>query len=220
MDNSAPGPTADRILQLLKTEGSASTGALARALGLTAEAARQQLQKLLAAGLVEGRGAATPAGVRPAGRPRLDWALTERGQARFPDRHALLSQQLIDAARGVFGEVGLDRLIEARQATMRQQYRQACDAPALGARLQQLAALRSQEGYMARLEMAGSGWLLIEDHCPICAAASLCQGFCRAELALFQELAGPGARVTREQHLLSGASRCAYRIEPVSPAAG
>jgi predicted ArsR family transcriptional regulator len=68
---------------------------------------------------------------------------------------------------------------------------------------------------MARVErQADGGWLLVEDHCPICAAARSCQGFCRSELQLFQEIVGPGASVTREQHLLAGASRCVYRVTP------
>jgi predicted ArsR family transcriptional regulator len=53
----------------------------------------------------------------------------------------------------------------------------------------------------------------VENHCPICAAARACQGFCRSELALFEMLLAP-ARVVRVEHLLEGARRCAYRITP------
>ena len=76
-------------------------------------------------------------------------------------------------------------------------------------------ALRSDEGYMAELErIPGDGWLLAENHCPICAAARSCQGFCRHELNLFRELLGPGVAVERVEYLLSGGRRCAYRITP------
>ena len=54
-------------------------------------------------------------------------------------------------------------------------------------------------------------YLLIENHCPICAAAAACQGFCRAELSLFEMLLAP-ARVERLEHILAGARRCAYRV--------
>jgi predicted ArsR family transcriptional regulator len=68
---------------------------------------------------------------------------------------------------------------------------------------------------MARAEPAAEGgWLLVEDHCPICAAATQCQGFCRSELALFRRCLGPEATVERTEHLLAGARRCAYRIRP------
>ena len=55
-------------------------------------------------------------------------------------------------------------------------------------------------------------WLLIEHHCPICVAATSCQGLCHSELELFRAALGPEVTVAREQHLLSGDTRCAYRI--------
>ena len=76
-----------------------------------------------------------------------------------------------------------------------------------------LTALRDEEGYMAEARADGKGgFLLVENHCPICAAASACQGFCRSELEVFRKALGPGVRVEREEHLLSGARRCVYRI--------
>ncbi|WP_295956473.1 MarR family transcriptional regulator [Rhodoferax sp.] len=204
-------PTADRILFFIKTKGPASTTALAQALEMTGEAARQQVQKLVAAGLVEGQLEA----VSGAGRPRQNWVLTEAGYGRFPDTHAQLTVQLIGSIRQLFGEDGLERLITQRETDARAVYAQACTAPTLPQRLEQLAAVRTAEGYMARAEPDGADWLLVEDHCPICAAARSCQGFCRSELLLFQEVAGPGARVVREQHLLADARRCVYRITPI-----
>jgi predicted ArsR family transcriptional regulator len=55
-------------------------------------------------------------------------------------------------------------------------------------------------------------YLLSENHCPICAAARLCQGFCRSELAVFRSALGPSVTVERAEHILAGARRCAYRI--------
>ena len=74
-------------------------------------------------------------------------------------------------------------------------------------------AIRTEEGYMAEVKPGGGGsFLFIENHCPICAAAAECQGFCVAELELFRKVLGPGFRITREEHILSGARRCAYRV--------
>ena len=85
----------------------------------------------------------------------------------------------------------------------------------LGDRVRALARVRTMEGYMARAKRQRDGsFLLIEDHCPICAAAQACQGFCRSELEVFQAALGADVSVTREEHLLSGARRCAYRIAP------
>lgn len=210
LDNPVAASAAERMLFQVKTRGPVSTAQLAQLLDMTPEAARQQVHKLLAAGLVAGQQEAA-AGV---GRPRQNWVLTEAGHRRFPDTHAQLSVQLIGSIRQLFGEAGLDRLIAQREDEARASYRRACTGKTLARRLAQLAAVRSSEGYMARVERDGDAWLLVEDHCPICAAARSCQGFCRSELQLFQEIVGPEASVTRQQHLLAGASRCVYRIAP------
>ena len=67
---------------------------------------------------------------------------------------------------------------------------------------------------MADVEQAADGWLLIENHCPICAAAQVCQGICAAEEALFQDVLGPGVHVARDEYILDGARRCTYRVSP------
>lgn len=209
----APPSTSDQILLLLKSRGPMSTATLAATLHTTAEGMRQQIQKLVSAGLVQGTVDA-PAGV---GRPGRAWGLTAAGHARFPDRHGDLTRTLIESVRTVFGEAGLERLITQREEDSRASYLQACAGmTALEPRLRTLAALRDQEGYMARLERDGADWLLVEDHCPICVAAQSCQGFCRSELDLFRAVAGPGGDLRREEHLIAGARRCVYRITPVA----
>lgn len=179
---------------------------------MTAEAARQQVNKLTEQGLVEGQMQA-PAG---AGRPRQLWTLTMAGQRYFPDAHAQLTVQLIGSIRKLFGEEGLDTLIVDREAESRARYVQACTAKDLKERLEQLAQVRTLEGYMAHVEARGDqGWLFIEDHCPICAAAASCRGFCRSEQQLFQELLADQASVERAEYLLEGGQRCVYWVRPI-----
>jgi predicted ArsR family transcriptional regulator len=150
------------------------------------------------------------------GRPKRMWRLTAKGHARFPDTHGDLTVSLIDSVRSVFGDAGLDRLIAARQQAIVANYRLALQqCPDLGNRVAALAGLRTAEGYMAECESQSDGsFLLIENHCPICAAAKACQGFCRSELDLFQAAFGADASVTRQEHLLSEGRRCVYRIAP------
>ena len=40
----------------------------------------------------------------------------------------------------------------------------------------------------------------------------MCLGLCTAELELFREALGDGVTIERDQHLLTGAQRCSYRI--------
>jgi predicted ArsR family transcriptional regulator len=198
-----------RVLYTLKSRGPLGTSNVARALGITEVGVRQHLAKLHSEGLV-----AFDDRAGEVGRPKRMWRLTPKGHARFPDTHGDLTVSLIDGIRSVFGAAGLDRLIEARQEAMVATYRQALEPhPDLGDRVGVLARMRTVEGYMAEFETQRDGsFLLIENHCPICAAAKACQGFCRSELELFQAAFGAGVSVTRQEHLLSEGRRCVYRI--------
>jgi predicted ArsR family transcriptional regulator len=176
---------------------------------MTPTGARQHLADLAAGGLIESeRTAATR------GRPSQTWRLSEAGHARFPDRHTGLTLELIRSTEAVFGTEGLDKLIRHREKASRAAYRDAvAGAPRLEDRLERLAAQRSAEGYMASwTKQADGSFLLIENHCPICAAATLCQGFCRSELQIFRAVLGPDMKVERTEHVLAGARRCAYRV--------
>ncbi|MCT7377705.1 helix-turn-helix transcriptional regulator [Chelativorans salis] len=207
-----PATKADeRALFVLKTKGAMTALHLAEKLGVSVVATRKQLGRLEEAGLVsyremtEGRG-----------RPERLWRLTAEGHDRFPDSHSDLTLELIASIRRVFGEEGLDRLITEREETARTTYGAMVeDRNGLEDRVAALARQRQREGYMAEVEKLDDGaLLLIENHCPICAAATACQGFCRSELAVFRAVLGRNVRVSRTDHILAGARRCAYRIEP------
>ncbi|MES2316149.1 MAG: metalloregulator ArsR/SmtB family transcription factor [Pseudomonadota bacterium] len=202
----------EQALFLLKTRGPKSAQELAALLGLTSMGARRQLETALEKGLVSFEDVADKVG-----RPLRTWRLTEAGNARFPDRHADLALQLIEQTRALFGETGLDRLIAAREQAIEAHYRMEVESqPGLPAQVEALARARDAEGYMADSEVQEDGSvLLIENHCPICAAARQCQGFCRSELEIFQRVMGPGCKVERSEHLLAGARRCVYVIKQV-----
>lgn len=204
--------TAEQTLFLIKTRGPQTAQQLAALLELTSMGARRQLEAWQQKGMLTYEDVADKRG-----RPARRWLLTEAGHARFPDRHADLTLQLIDQVRGLFGEAGLDKLIAAREADSERQYRlHLQNAGALPERVAALVRARSSEGYMAEVETRDDGaLLLVENHCPICAAARQCQQFCRSELDLFQRVLGPGCTVGRVEHMLDGARRCVYVIKPV-----
>jgi predicted ArsR family transcriptional regulator len=203
--------SADRILFSLKTLGPKAIGDLGGELDITAEAARQHLVRLKEQGLVE-----TSEERQPKGRPKKLWRLTESGHARFPDRHGKLTVDLIHTVRATFGEEGLEKLIAAREADTLKIYEQALSgAKTLPEKVERLTALRFNEGYMAEWSEEADGSLtLIENHCPICAAAATCQKFCRAELEIFNSVLGPDCTVERTEYILADARRCAYRVVP------
>ncbi len=199
------------ILLTIKLNGPMTTAALREQLGITQQGVRQRLALLAQAGLL--RQESEKSGV---GRPSACWSLTAEGHARFPDGHAELTASLIQDVTQLFGAAGLESLIARREGAQAVRYRDAlADCQTLRERLERLTELRQAEGYMADLSLEADGsFLLTEHHCPICAAATACQGFCRSELALFTDLVGAEASIERSQHLLSGDQRCSYRITP------
>lgn len=203
--------TTDKIIQLLKLHGPLTAKTLAEELALTTMGVRQHLQALEEAGdvdiedRVEGRG-----------RPTRYWGLTEQSRTHFADRHGELTVQLIDSVKMIFGDRGLEKLIDHREQSALLQYSAAMlGATDIPTRLAILAQLRSNEGYMATMEQIDGVYFLLENHCPICAAATHCLNFCRSELQLFQQLFADIALVSREEHIIEGARRCAYRMHPL-----
>jgi len=206
------GVTKRRIVERLK-RADAKVSDLARALEMTEAGVRQHLDALAEHGLV----AARPGPTEGRGRPPTVWALTDLAQDLFPDRHDDLTVELITAVRTALGDQGLARVIDARGEVQRAAYERAVPKRGpLRARVEALARIRTQEGYVAEVvdDTDGAGVLLIEHHCPICTAAAACPGLCGSELALFREVLGPKVSVERTQHIVSGDRRCAYRIEP------
>jgi predicted ArsR family transcriptional regulator len=204
------GVSKRQIVERLK-RADATVADLARALGMTEAGVRQHLDALAEHGLVV-------SGTKPSegrGRPPTVWTLTELAQDLFPDRHDDLTVDLIAAVRAALGDEGLQRVIDARADTQRAAYARAVPKRAsLHARVEALARIRTDEGYLAEVvdDPAGDGVLLVEHHCPICTAASACAGLCTSELDLFRDVMGADYRVERTQHLLAGDRRCAYRI--------
>lgn len=200
-----------RILDILKMRGASTAATLASALKVTNVAVRQHLATLESDGLVQQEQAEATG----RGRPSLLWSLTAAADRLFPDHHGALTVELISAMRAALGETGLDRVIDARAVDQVARYRSLLPGgrASLKSRVQTLADQRTQEGYMAEVVPEGRGaCLLIENHCPICDAATSCTGLCRSELAVFQEVLGDDVSVERTEHLLSGDRRCVYRI--------
>ncbi len=204
-----PAATDERLLYLLKSRGPQTAGDAGKVLGITAPGAQQQLAKLAAAGLV-----AAEDRRQARGRPKRYWQLTEKGHGRFPDRHSDLTLDLLESTEALFGQEGLERLIRHREKATLADYRaELADCAGLEQKIDVLARIRSREGYMADWsKLDEDRYLLVENHCPVCAAATACQGLCRSELAVFRAVLRPEASVKRSDHLLAGARRCAYLV--------
>lgn len=200
--------TTDRILESIKRNGAVTAKQLSEEFGMTSMGARQHLQTLEEDGLLQFEDIKAKVG-----RPNRHWSLTQKGHDQFSDRHRDLTIQVIDAVEHLFGQEGLAKVALERENSVYQSYRTVMqDCLTLPSKLQKLVKLRSAEGYMAELQETPSGFLFIENHCPICRAATRCRSLCQSELNVFQRLIGDDYLVSRTEHIVEGERRCVYRI--------
>ncbi len=195
-----------KILHLIKKRGDMTASYVAQQIKMTSMGARQHLEILETQGYIQhlfkkaGRG-----------RPKKYWQMATKGQSLFPDGHAHLIANLLGHMKDHLGEEVVDQLIICREKDMLQNYQAALNAISdLEAKLEQLAKMRTNEGYMAYIEKKHDSWLLIEDHCPIGSAASQCQQFCRSEQMIFETVLQ--TKVERTEYILKGDRRCCYKI--------
>src|SRR5918995_703523 len=139
--------TRRRIVKLLKTEGAMDSASLAARLKVTPMAVRQHLYALQQEKLVNAEERPVPVG-----RPAKFWQLTKDADRLFPDAYAELNAALITSVQDAFGPDGMVRLLDARFAG------QPADDPSrirpsarLATKVQQLARIRADEGYMAEV---------------------------------------------------------------------
>ncbi len=198
------------ILMLLKRDGPQEATQLAKQFGVTDMAVRQHLYAL------EEQGDICYCDVpRPKGRPAKLWQLTEQANDHFPNAHAEFSTGLISSIQEVFGEQGMEKLLDVRFRDQLADYGgQIPRSSPLKDKLETLAAIRSREGYMADIIKSSDreGFLFVENNCPVCEAAKSCSGICSRELNLFKEVLGRDVTVKRSEHIIQGARRCAYEI--------
>lgn len=201
--------TTNKILMLLKMRGPLTALEIAHELKITKEGVRQQLLKLVEDDFISPQEES-----KGVGRPQKTFSLTTDGNSKFPDTHAELTLKLINIISAM-GENTMQTVIDVYEETGKKKYHEEIDTiDNLEQKLQKLVEIRTREGYMAEYSKNDDGYLLVENHCPICAAATICQGFCSSELNTFRSVLGKDIIINRVSHIIGGDRRCAYQITP------
>ena len=222
MASDVPAPTSTAstlrraILLHLRQAGPSSPDGIATALEASRTGVLQQLHALEEAGLVSH--AAEKHGV---GRPRHVYDVTPEAQGLFPTDYGGFASGLLKAIESVGGDDLVEQVFAARRRQVGDRIRRRMDErlparPTLEDRVQVLAVLQAEAGYLAEAVMGEDGQLRLREHnCAIDKIARRTQAPCDAELALFRELLGPG--VARESHIASGDRCCSYVIPGETP---
>jgi len=202
-------PTRREIVQALKKGGELSADELADQLGLTTSGVRQHLVGLTSDGLVGHRQ------VREGpGRPRHCYHLTAAADALFPRAYSDLTNELLGYAGDEEPEL-VERLFERRRKRRVDDARERLAGIDFAAKVEELARILDEDGYLADFQAQPDGTYLITEHnCAILGVARKYGQACSSEIGFLRE-ALPEASIERVQHMIAGAHSCAYEVKQV-----
>lgn len=201
--------TRRQILQLLRTDGNLTAQQLAGRLEITSMGVRRHLTTLERDGLIQVQTLR-----QPQGRPTFVYRLTEAGFDTFPKSYDLLATQVLDIVRAKEGDARVTEIFAGRMDQLYDQYAPRMVGKNLGERVQELAKIQEEGGYMARWEKAEGGYLLREQNCAIYRVACRFQDACQFEIQLFRRLLD--ADLQRVEHQVKGDLACTYFIPETS----
>lgn len=207
-------PTQQGLLNAIKQHGPQTTRELAGRLGVTYEAARQQLNLLAGEGwLRSGLDRSLRTG---AGRPSSTYTLTSRGEHLYPKSYDELAVELIDALAEQLGPAAVKQVLHKLAAARVEHWRPRLEGKTLREKLEALRSLYLADDPFAAVEVAADGGLrLIERNCPFLAIASRRPAVCSVSVSVLSRLLG--CRVVREERFQRGDGRCVFKVLAEEP---
>lgn len=202
--------TRRELLQLIKRRGSLSLDEAMEALGMARTTVREHLLRLERKGLVE---RSTERSGR--GRPSLRYAMTAKAKILFPSRDGELMGQLLAYLK----EEGAEELVAAffesywHERTERVKERlEGVSEDDLEKRLELLAEILDEEGFMPKIERTGEGITIRECNCPFPEAVKRTRLPCQLEAAFYEAVFG--TKVERSNYIPDGYPACTYELAP------
>lgn len=208
MDPNHPSGTPGRILERLKRRGASSIPELAREAGLSPESIRAHVRGLVDRDLVQDVGSRSEG----RGRPERLYSLTRQAESLFPRRES----ELLKGLAAYLAEVGEDALLAGFLERFAQERRDAATERLKGlegrARLEEVARILTEEGYMAEIQDDGNGTppRLRLCHCPVRELVDVTRAPCRAEIGFVRALVGGG--LARVEYIPDGDAACSYTV--------
>lgn len=199
-------PTREKIIFLLKKNGSLSIEVLSRELHITSMGIRQHLLSL------ERKGYITYVTKRQGiGRPAFLYRLTEKAQNLFP---TVYDEFIIDTFRDIENNEGkqkIDELFKWRKNRLLKDLKESLpEKKTLRDKLSTITNLLDTKGYLAELQDTNNHYSLKIFHCPIFRLSSEYKEACRHDLQMFKELLGK--EVSRQECIIDGDTSCTYTI--------
>ena len=200
------GPAAE-ILRLLRQKGPQSVKALEAALSVSTNAVREQLQQLLAAGLISSSSVR-----RGPGRPAHVYALSDKAQALFPQPYDLLLKLMLEEISREDGDGAAERVLNAIGDRLAVEVAGDVQGTDLQQRLQAVSVALTERGMPISVLDLEDGPGLREWSCPYYNVARDHAAICTMERRMLERALG--ARVTIAERRIDGHAGCKFVVEP------
>jgi predicted ArsR family transcriptional regulator len=198
------------LLWLMKRRGEIALDDAIEETGYARTTLREHLNQLERDGLVQRRS------VRHGrGRPSLRYRITERGQRLFPTRDGVLLRELLrhlqDRGEDALIEEFFESFWSTRVEEVKHRIRQAGRADKRERKLEILASILREEGFMPEIQAGEEGVVIRECNCPFTEAVKQTKLPCRLEAQFYAEVFD--AAVERTGYLPDGDAACTYTVE-------
>jgi predicted ArsR family transcriptional regulator len=200
------GESQRSILDALKRRGRTTIPRLAAELRLNIETVRDHLKTLAGHGLVRREGSLRTG----PGRPEIVYVLTPEAETLFPRREGEILQELVAYLKETGNERILREFFDRRIGSRRAEALARVAHLEGPERLQEVARIFSELGFMAVVEEPVEAPELRLCHCPLRELVDVTKIPCLAEIGFLAELLGE--RLTRVSYIPAGGACCSYRI--------
>jgi DeoR family suf operon transcriptional repressor len=199
------GPALD-ILRLIQRNGPQSIKSLEVGLGVTATAVREQVQHLLAEGLLK-----TGKERRGTGRPAHVYSLSEKAHDLFPQSYDVLLRLLIEEIVKEDGSARAQELLHVVGERLAEDVTGGVRSTDLHEQLQMVAAELDRRGMPIMVLDEADGVSLHEWSCPYYSIAREHDSVCAMEQHMLEHALG--ARVTIAQRMIDGHAGCKFMVD-------
>lgn len=201
-----PEKTQEAIVLHLKRQGELTVADLCAMLKITSMAVRRHLTGLQKDGLIVSR-----IERQTRGRPTYKYKLTDKAESLFPSGGSTLAVDLLDAVYEQGGHKGVMELLTIRNKKRIERLRTRVDGKNLAERVEEVAKIFSEDGYMTEWERLNDGnYIIYQRHCAVHDLANQFRQLCLMEPQMMQALLE--VKVTREKYILRNDPLCAYVV--------
>jgi predicted ArsR family transcriptional regulator len=196
------------LLVLLKQRPGLSLADIALERHISKVAALHHLAELEDQGLVE-----RSYERRSVGRPAVHFRLGQRSADIFPQAYTQVSVAALEFIERRLGREAVVGMLQERSHELADQNRPRLASTHLRERVEELARLRSEGGYMAEVGGKKAGTIELKEHnCPILAIAGEFPEACEVERRMFESMLR--ANVATSHRVVAGDPVCRFLIRP------